>query len=118
MTAIPATCSGPHPTSVGSLAIHILFTVPTTFRAIKEDPSLEFKKKYDLSNFKALFLAGDRCDPDSLRWAASNLNVPIIDHWWQTETGCSICANCLGIEQLPVKPGYGSIGNRSTVSIT
>ena len=86
--------------------VKTLFTAPTAFRAIKkEDPSLEFKRKYDLSNFKALFLAGERCDPDTLRWAASNLNVPVIDHWWQTETGWSICANCLGIEQLPVKPG-------------
>ena len=83
-----------------------LFTAPTAFRVIKkEDPTLEFKKKYDLSNFRALFLAGERCDPDTLRWAASNLNVPVIDHWWQTETGWSICANCIGIEQLPVKPG-------------
>src|SRR5213595_724923 len=62
--------------------VKTLFTAPTAFRAIKkEDPSLEFKKKYDLSNFKALFLAGERCDPDTLRWAASNLNVPVIDHW-------------------------------------
>ncbi len=86
--------------------VKTLFTAPTAFRVIKkEDPTLEFKKKYDLSNFRALFLAGERCDPDTLRWAASNLNVPVIDHWWQTETGWSICANCIGIEQLPVKPG-------------
>ena len=86
--------------------VKTLFTAPTAFRVIKkEDPTLEFKKKYDLSNFRALFLAGERCDADTLRWAASNLDVPVIDHWWQTETGWSICANCIGIEQLPVKPG-------------
>jgi acyl-coenzyme A synthetase/AMP-(fatty) acid ligase len=62
-------------------------------------------KNYDLADFKALFLAGERCDPDTLRWAEDHLRVPVIDHWWQTETGWPICANCLGIEQLPVKPG-------------
>jgi len=83
-----------------------MFTAPTAFRAIKkEDPTLELKKKYDLSHFKTLFLAGERCDPDTLEWARNNLHVPVIDHWWQTETGWAICANCTGIEQLPVKPG-------------
>ena len=83
-----------------------LFTAPTAFRAIKkEDPTLEFKTKYDLSHFKTLFLAGERCDPDTLEWARKSLRVPVIDHWWQTETGWAICANCMGIEQLPVKPG-------------
>ncbi|MGA8145363.1 MAG: propionyl-CoA synthetase [Candidatus Acidiferrales bacterium] len=83
-----------------------LFTAPTAFRAIKrEDPSLELKTKYDLSHFATLFLAGERCDPDTLQWARNNLHVPVIDHWWQTETGWAICANCMGIEQLPVKPG-------------
>ncbi|MGH9712082.1 MAG: propionyl-CoA synthetase [Candidatus Acidiferrales bacterium] len=86
--------------------VKTMFTAPTAFRAIKkEDPALELKKKYDLSNFKALFLAGERCDPDTLRWATGNLHVPVIDHWWQTETGWGICANCLGIEPLPVKAG-------------
>ncbi len=86
--------------------VKTMFTAPTAFRAIKkEDPALDLKKKYDLSNFKALFLAGERCDPDTLNWAVNNLHVPVIDHWWQTETGWAICANCLGIEQLPVKPG-------------
>jgi propionyl-CoA synthetase len=86
--------------------VKALFTAPTAFRVIKkEDPTLKFKKKYDLSNFRTLFLAGERCDADTLTWAASNLDVPVIDHWWQTETGWSICANCIGIEQLPVKPG-------------
>ena len=83
-----------------------LFTAPTAFRAIKrEDSTLEFKTKYDLSHFKTLFLAGERCDPDTLEWARKSLRVPVIDHWWQTETGWAICANCMGIEQLPVKPG-------------
>ncbi len=84
----------------------VMFTAPTAFRAIKkEDPTLELKKKYDLSNFQTLFLAGERCDPDTLGWARNNLHVPVIDHWWQTETGWAICANCMGIEQLPIKPG-------------
>jgi propionyl-CoA synthetase len=83
-----------------------LFTAPTSFRAIKkEDPALELKKRYDLSRFKTLFLAGERCDPDTLEWAGKNLQVPVIDHWWQTETGWAICSNCMGIEQLPIKPG-------------
>ncbi|MFQ5936712.1 MAG: propionyl-CoA synthetase [Acidiferrobacterales bacterium] len=86
--------------------VKVMFTAPTAFRAIKkEDPNGEFIKKYDLSNFKTLFLAGERCDPDTLKWAESQLGVPVIDHWWQTETGWAICANCIGIEQLPVKAG-------------
>jgi len=83
-----------------------LFTAPTAFRAIKkEDPRGEFIGKHDLSHFRALFLAGERCDPDTLAWAQDMLKVPVIDHWWQTETGWSIAANCMGIEPLPVKPG-------------
>jgi propionyl-CoA synthetase len=86
--------------------VKAMFTAPTAFRAIKkEDPNGEFMKKYDLSDFKTLFLAGERCDPDTLQWAESHLGVPVIDHWWQTETGWAICANCCGIERLPVKPG-------------
>jgi propionyl-CoA synthetase len=86
--------------------VKVLFTAPTAFRAIKrEDPAAEQLKKYDLSGLQSLFLAGERCDPDTLYWAEENLQVPVIDHWWQTETGWSICANCLGIEQLPVVPG-------------
>ena len=86
--------------------VKVLFTAPTAFRAIrKEDPNAEYVHKYDLSSLQALFLAGERCDPDTLHWAQDTLNVPIIDHWWQTETGWSICANCLGIEQLPIVPG-------------
>ena len=83
-----------------------LFTAPTAFRAIKkEDPNGKLLADYDLSCFRALFLAGERCDPDTLEWAKSKLGVPVIDHWWQTETGWSIAANCMGIEMLPVKPG-------------
>jgi propionyl-CoA synthetase len=86
--------------------VNVLFTAPTAFRAIKkEDPDGELIRKYDLSGFRLLFLAGERCDPDTLHWAEQQLNVPVIDHWWQTETGWSICANCMGIERLPVKPG-------------
>ena len=86
--------------------VKVLFTAPTAFRAIKkEDPKGELIKKYDLSGFKTLFLAGERTDPDTLAWAETKLGVPVIDHWWQTETGWAICANCIGIEHLPVKPG-------------
>ena len=86
--------------------VSVLFTAPTAFRAIKkEDPAGEYVKKYDLSRFRTLFLAGERCDPDTLLWAQDLLRVPVIDHWWQTETGWPIAANCLGIEALPVKPG-------------
>jgi propionyl-CoA synthetase len=86
--------------------VKVLFTAPTAFRAIKkEDPDGKFLAKYDHSGLRALFLAGERCDPNTLEWARSKLQVPVIDHWWQTETGWSICANCLGIEQLPIVPG-------------
>ncbi|WP_343031255.1 propionyl-CoA synthetase [Thermochromatium tepidum] len=86
--------------------VAVLFTAPTAFRAIKrEDPRAELLKRYDLGRFRALFLAGERCDPDTLEWAQRILGVPVIDHWWQTETGWAIAANCLGIEPLPVKPG-------------
>ncbi|MDD9857215.1 MAG: AMP-binding protein, partial [Gammaproteobacteria bacterium] len=83
-----------------------LFTAPTAFRAIKkEDPNGDYLKKYDLTCLKSLFLAGERTDPDTLNWARNKLGVPVIDHWWQTETGWAICANCLGIEPLRVKEG-------------
>jgi len=83
-----------------------LFTAPTAFRAIKkEDPNGALIGKYDLSKFRALFLAGERCDPDTLHWSEDKLKVPVVDHWWQTETGWPIVANCLGIETLPVKAG-------------
>ncbi|BBO90372.1 propionyl-CoA synthetase [Desulfosarcina ovata] len=83
-----------------------MFTAPTAFRAIKrEDPNAELMKKYDLSNFKALFLAGERTDPNTLHWAEDALKVPVVDHWWQTETGWAICANCLGLHEFSVKEG-------------
>jgi propionyl-CoA synthetase len=83
-----------------------LFTAPTALRAIKrDDPGGEFTKKYDLSSFRTLFLAGERLDPDTLEWAENLLKVPVIDHWWQTETGWPICANCVGLGTLPVRPG-------------
>jgi propionyl-CoA synthetase len=86
--------------------VKALFTAPTAFRAIKrDDPNGEMMKKYDLSNFKTLFLAGERLDPDTLKWARSRLGVPVIDHWWQTETGWAICANCMGLHQFQVKEG-------------
>jgi len=84
-----------------------LFTAPTAIRAIKkEDPNGEFFKKYDLSKFKKLFLAGERADPDTIKWFEKLSNSPVIDHWWQTETGWAITADCTGIESFPVK--YGS----------
>ncbi len=83
-----------------------LFTAPTAFRAIKrEDPKAVMMKDFDLSCFKYLFLAGERLDPDTLTWAENALNVPVIDHWWQTETGWAIAANCMGIHPFKVKPG-------------
>jgi propionyl-CoA synthetase len=83
-----------------------MFTAPTAFRAIKQqDPEGDYIRKYDLEAFRTLFLAGERCDPDTLHWAEDKLQVPVIDHWWQTETGWAIAANCLGIEHLPVVPG-------------
>ncbi|PYM17290.1 MAG: propionyl-CoA synthetase [Candidatus Rokuibacteriota bacterium] len=86
--------------------VNALFTAPTAFRAIKkEDPQGSFMKTYDLSRFRTLFLAGERCDPDTLVWARERLGVPVIDHWWQTETGWAIGANCVGLGMLPVKPG-------------
>jgi propionyl-CoA synthetase len=86
--------------------VAVLFTAPTAFRAIKrEDPEGEFIRRYDLGKFRALFLAGERADPPTVEWAERQLGVPVIDHWWQTETGWPITANCLGLEKLPVKHG-------------
>jgi propionyl-CoA synthetase len=84
-----------------------LFTAPTAFRAIrKEDPDAKLLKQYDLSKFRALFLAGERADPPTIQWAEEHLKVPVLDHWWQTETGWCIAGNPLGLGALPVK--YGS----------
>ncbi len=87
--------------------VSTLFTAPTAFRAIKkEDPDGALINDYDLTEFRALFLAGERADPDTIQWAEEKLGVPVIDHWWQTETGWSICANPVGLGRMPVK--YGS----------
>ena len=86
------------------------FTAPTALRAIKrEDPNGELIKDYNLRNLQALFLAGERADPDTIKWAQRHLRVPVIDHWWQTETGWAIAGNPLGIEELPVKIGSPSV---------
>ena len=86
--------------------VSVLFTAPTAFRAIRQqDPEGKLLEDYDLSRFRTLFLAGERLDPDTLAWAQAKLGVPVIDHWWQTETGWSICANCIGIEEMPIKEG-------------
>jgi propionyl-CoA synthetase len=86
--------------------VSVLFTAPTAFRAIKrDDPGAEHLGRYDTGSLRALFLAGERCDPNTLEWAGEILGVPVVDHWWQTETGWAIAANCLGLEQLPIKPG-------------
>ncbi|MGO4447701.1 propionyl-CoA synthetase [Phyllobacterium sp. TAF24] len=87
--------------------VKVLFTAPTAFRAIKkEDPKGEFIGKYDLSSLKYLFLAGERADTDTIKWAEEKLGVPVIDHWWQTESGWPMAANPAGLGMLPVK--YGS----------
>lgn len=86
--------------------VKAIFTAPTAFRAIKrDDPAGNLINDYDLSSLQTLFLAGERSDPDTLEWAETKLNVPAIDHWWQTETGWAITANCMGLEQVPVKHG-------------
>jgi len=86
--------------------VNALFTAPTAFRAIKrDDPRGEHMKRHDLSRLRTLFLAGERCDPDTLLWARERLGIPVIDHWWQTETGWAICGNPIGLTTFPVKPG-------------
>jgi len=86
--------------------VNVLFTAPTTFRAIKrDDPQASYLEPYDLSTFRTLFLAGERCDPDTLHWAEDKLGVPVIDHWWQTESGWPMVTNPIGIEEFPIKPG-------------
>ncbi|HEY7003704.1 MAG TPA: propionyl-CoA synthetase [Gaiellaceae bacterium] len=89
--------------------VKVLFTAPTAFRAIKkEDPGGSYLAGHDLAEFASLFLAGERLDPDTYHWASRLLGVPVIDHWWQTESGWPMAANCLGIEPLPVKAGSPS----------
>ncbi len=90
--------------------VSVLFTAPTAFRAIKrDDPNADHLERYDLGGFRTLFLAGERCDPDTLHWAERTLDVPVIDHWWQTETGWPVACNPIGIEPLPIKPGSPSV---------
>jgi propionyl-CoA synthetase len=86
--------------------VNVLFTAPTALRAVKrEDPEAALPKRYDTTSLRTLFLAGERADPDTVAWCERALGVPVIDHWWQTETGWPIAANCMGIEPLPVKHG-------------
>jgi propionyl-CoA synthetase len=90
--------------------VKTLFTAPTAFRAIKkEDPGGELARTYDLSGFRYLFLAGERLDPETYRWAGDLLGIPVIDHWWQTETGWPIAADLMGLEPLPTKPGSPTV---------
>ncbi|MCA2223838.1 propionyl-CoA synthetase [Nonomuraea aurantiaca] len=91
---------------VATHGVRTLFTAPTALRAIKkDDPSGNFAQKWDLSGLRYLFMAGERLDPDTYHWASDLLGIPVIDHWWQTETGWPIAANCVGLEPLPIKPG-------------
>ena len=93
--------------AIAEHGVKALFTAPTAFRAIKkEDPDCALRAAYDMSGFETLFLAGERADPDTVKWAEDHLGVPVIDHWWQTETGWPIAANCVGLGRAPVK--YGS----------
>ncbi|HOS78403.1 MAG TPA: AMP-binding protein, partial [Syntrophales bacterium] len=86
--------------------VSVLFTAPTAFRAIKkEDPQGTYLKKYDIRSLRYLFLAGERLDPDTYHWASDMLKIPVVDHWWQTETGWAIAANCMGVEPFPIKAG-------------
>ncbi|MFN3006543.1 propionyl-CoA synthetase [Mycolicibacterium wolinskyi] len=90
--------------------VKVLFTAPTAIRAIKkEDPDGTHIGKYDLSGLKYLFQAGERLDPDTYHWAADKLGIPVIDHWWQTETGWAIAADPMGVEPMPVKPGSATV---------
>lgn len=90
--------------------VNHLFTAPTAFRAIrKEDFEGDFIKQYDISSLQTLFLAGERCDPTTYQWASDQLNIPVVDHWWQTETGWPIVANPIGIKEYPVKAGSATL---------
>ncbi len=95
---------------ISEYGVKTLFTAPTAFRAIKrQDPDGALIGDYDLGGFKALFLAGERADPETILWAEDKLGVPVIDHWWQTETGYAIAANPMGLEPLPVKIGSPTV---------
>ena len=95
---------------ISEYKVSAFFTAPTAFRAIrKEDPDADFIKKYDLSSLRCLYLAGERADPPTIQWAEQVLGVPVIDHWWQTETGWAIAANPVGLGMLPVKHGSPTV---------
>jgi propionyl-CoA synthetase len=95
---------------VADHGVRVLFTAPTAFRAIrKEDPTGAQLDRYDRSTLRALFLAGERLDPETFRWASDLLGIPVVDHWWQTETGWPVAANPLGLEELPTKPGSPTV---------
>jgi propionyl-CoA synthetase len=95
---------------VAEHGVKALFTAPTAFRAIKkEDPAGEFAQRYDLSGFRYLFLAGERLDPETYRWAGELLGIPVIDHWWQTETAWPIVADLMGLEPMPTKAGSPTV---------
>jgi len=90
--------------------VNILFTAPTAFRAVrKEDPEADFLKKYDISSLKRIYLAGERLDPATYDWLREHTNLPVLDHWWQTETGWAICCNPVGIEMMTTKPGSATM---------
>ena len=96
---------------ISEYKVKAFFTAPTAFRAIKkEDPEAKLLAHYDMSAFKTLYLAGERADPDTIKWAEAHLRVPVIDHWWQTETGWCIAGNPVGLGQLPVKHGSPTVG--------
>lgn len=95
---------------VAEYGVSVLFTAPTAIRAIrKEDPDGEHIGRHDLSSLRYLFQAGERLDPDTYAWATEKLGIPVIDHWWQTETGWAIAANPVGVQQLPLKPGSPTV---------
>jgi propionyl-CoA synthetase len=95
---------------VADYQVTVLFTSPTAIRAVKrDDPDGELMKRYDLSSLQALFLAGERLDPATYEWASARLGIPVVDHWWQTETGWPIAANLRGLEPMPIKPGSPTV---------
>ena len=95
---------------VAEHGVESLFTAPTAIRAIKkEDPEGKLLADYDLSGFRSLFLAGERLDPETYHWASERLGVPVVDHWWQTETGWAIAANLRGLDPMPIKPGSPTV---------
>lgn len=100
---------------IAEYSVKALFTAPTAFRAIKkEDPDAALMAGHDLSSFRTLFMAGERLDPDTWQWATDKLRVPVVDNWWQTETGWPIASNQMGLEQLPIKPGSAAVPTPAT----